>query len=59
MVTSQPTEQVRTIEQDHLVDALAQAAFATMAVLNKVGADNDLSLTQLRVPRSCGTDDSG
>lgn len=28
---------------------LVQAAFATMAVLNKVGADNDLSLTQLRV----------
>lgn len=34
---------------DDLVDALAQVAFATMAVLNKVGADNDLSLTQLRV----------
>jgi len=49
VVTSQPTEQVRTIEQDGLVDALAQAAFVTMAVLNKVGADNDLSLTQLRV----------
>jgi DNA-binding MarR family transcriptional regulator len=31
------------------VDALAQVAFVTMAVLNKVGADNDLSLTQLRV----------
>lgn len=43
MVTSQPTE------QDGLVDALVQAAFVTMAVLNKVGADNDLSLTQLRV----------
>ena len=34
---------------DDLVDALAQAAFATMAVLTKVSADNDLSLTQLRV----------
>ena len=43
MATSQPTE------QDGLVDALVQAAFVTMAVLNKVGADNDLSLTQLRV----------
>jgi DNA-binding MarR family transcriptional regulator len=32
-----------------LVDALVQAAFATMAVLNKAAADNDLSLTQLRV----------
>ena len=37
------------IAQDGLVDALVQAAFVTMAVLNKVGADNDLSLTQLRV----------
>ena len=34
---------------DGLVDALAQAAFMTMAVLTKVAADNDLSLTQLRV----------
>src|SRR5262245_51950232 len=34
-----------------LVDALAQAAFVTMAVLNKLGAENALSLTQLRV---CG-----
>ena len=32
-----------------LVDALVQAAFATMAMLTKVAADNDLSLTQLRV----------
>jgi DNA-binding MarR family transcriptional regulator len=39
----------RAIRQNGLVDALVQAAFATMAVLNKVGADNDLSLTQLRV----------
>ena len=44
MVTSQPHR-----AQDGLVDALVQAAFVTMAVLNKVGADNDLSLTQLRV----------
>jgi DNA-binding MarR family transcriptional regulator len=36
---------------EELVDVLAQAAFATMAVLNKIGADNDLSLTQLR---ACG-----
>ena len=34
---------------DGLVDALAQTAFATMAVLNKVGTENDLSLTQMRV----------
>ena len=49
MVTSQPAAQARAIDQDGLVDALVQAAFATMAVLNKVGAENDLSLTQLRV----------
>ena len=49
MVTSQSAVQARAIDQDGLVDALVQAAFATMAVLNKVGAENDLSLTQLRV----------
>jgi DNA-binding MarR family transcriptional regulator len=32
-----------------LVDALAQSAFVTMAVLNKLAADNDFSLTLLRV----------
>ena len=53
MVTSQPEPpramQAHAIKQDGLFDALVQAAFVTMAVLNKVGADNDLSLTQLRV----------
>ncbi len=49
MQTSPPAEQARAIKQNGLVDALVQAAFVTMAVLNKVGADNDLSLTQLRV----------
>ena len=49
MATSQPTGQTRAIDQDGLVDALVQAAFVTMAALTKVGADNDLSLTQLRV----------
>ena len=32
-----------------LVDALVQSAFATMAVLNRIAAENDLSLTQVRV----------
>lgn len=32
-----------------LLDALAQAAFTTMAILNKLAAEHDLSLTQLRV----------
>lgn len=35
--------------QDDLVDAIAQLSFAAMAVLNRIGAENDLSLTQLRV----------
>jgi DNA-binding MarR family transcriptional regulator len=34
---------------DGLTDALVPAAFATMAVLNKIGAENDLSLTLVRV----------
>ncbi|MFC4244310.1 MarR family winged helix-turn-helix transcriptional regulator [Gryllotalpicola reticulitermitis] len=35
-------------DDDDVIDALAQIAFATMAVLSKAAADNDLSLTQLR-----------
>jgi DNA-binding MarR family transcriptional regulator len=49
MVTSQPGQQAPAAGQDGLVDALAQAAFTTMAVLTKAAADHDLSLTQLRV----------
>jgi DNA-binding MarR family transcriptional regulator len=49
VVTSQPAAEARASGQDGLVDALAQAAFGTMAVLTKVAADNELSLTQLRV----------
>lgn len=36
-------------EPESLTDVLVQVAFTTMAVLNKVAADSDLSLTQLRV----------
>ena len=32
-----------------LVDVLVPTAFATMAVLNRIGAENDLSLTLIRV----------
>jgi DNA-binding MarR family transcriptional regulator len=32
-----------------LIDALAQTAYAVMAVLNRAAAEHDLSLTQLRV----------
>lgn len=35
--------------EEGLVDALVQASFVTMAALNTIGAENDLSLTQLRV----------
>ena len=44
-----PEEPPRAIAQDDLLDALVQISFLTMAVLSKVGAENDLSLTQLRV----------
>jgi DNA-binding MarR family transcriptional regulator len=32
-----------------LADALVPVAFVTMAILNKIGAENDLSLTLIRV----------
>jgi DNA-binding MarR family transcriptional regulator len=35
--------------QSPLIDALARTAFFTTAVLSKIAAENDLSLTQLRV----------
>ncbi|MEW5740044.1 MAG: MarR family transcriptional regulator [Myxococcota bacterium] len=34
---------------EELVDALVRASFVVMATLNTIGAENDLSLTQLRV----------
>lgn len=34
---------------ESLIDALVPAAFVTMAALNKIGAENDLSLTLIRV----------
>ena len=37
------------VDPDQLLDALVQTAFVTMAVLTRVGAAADLSLTQLRV----------
>jgi DNA-binding MarR family transcriptional regulator len=49
MVTPPPGPRGAAAGQDGLVDALAQAAFTTMAVLTKAAADHDLSLTQLRV----------
>lgn len=52
MTTSDPAKQQDTAEQVErrgLVDALARTSFTTMAVLNRIGAEHDLSLTQLRV----------
>jgi DNA-binding MarR family transcriptional regulator len=49
VVKSRPSAEDRATGGDGLVDALAQAAFATMAVLTRVAAGNELSLTQLRV----------
>ncbi|GAA3287911.1 MULTISPECIES: MarR family winged helix-turn-helix transcriptional regulator [Dactylosporangium] len=37
------------MDDNDLIDALAQTAFTVMAALNRVGAEHDLSLTQLRV----------
>ena len=48
-MTSQPADAAQVTDQDRLIDALVQTAFMTMAILNKLGAENDLSLTQLRV----------
>jgi DNA-binding MarR family transcriptional regulator len=36
-------------DQRDLIDALVQTAFVTTAVLSKIGAEHDLSLTQLRM----------
>jgi DNA-binding MarR family transcriptional regulator len=44
-----PHDQADGVERDALIDALVQTSFATMAVLNTIAADHDLSLTQLRV----------
>lgn len=41
-------EELPAPARDDLVDALARTAYATMGVLTRIGAENDLSLTQLR-----------
>src|ERR1700733_2066519 len=38
-----------TTGQDDLIDALVTTSFATMAVLTRIAAEHELSLTQLRV----------
>jgi len=46
---SDPAAQPAAAGQQDLIDALVRTSFATMAVLNRVAAEHDLSLTQLRV----------
>jgi DNA-binding MarR family transcriptional regulator len=50
MVKAKPSKRSAALSEG-LLDELVRASFVTMAVLNKIGAENDLSLTQLRV---CG-----
>jgi DNA-binding MarR family transcriptional regulator len=49
MTIPDPAARAAGSGQRDLTDALVQASFAVMAVLNRVGAEHDLSLTQLRV----------
>ena len=49
MVTSDPAGQPTEPDQRDLIDALVRASFAVTAVLNRVGAEHDLSLTQVRM----------
>ena len=49
MVISDPAAQPTEPDQRDLIDALVRASFAVMAVLNRIGAEHDLSLTQVRV----------
>lgn len=44
-----PTNDNAPSAKTALVDAMAQSAFLTMGVLTRLAAENDLSLTQLRV----------
>jgi DNA-binding MarR family transcriptional regulator len=48
MTTSQLTLSTAGEEQA-LIDALARTSFAVMGVLNRIGAEHGLSLTQIRV----------
>ena len=47
-ISDTPAQSAAAGQQD-LIDALVRTSFATMAVLNRIAAEHDLSLTQLRV----------
>jgi DNA-binding MarR family transcriptional regulator len=49
MAPTDPAAEQAAASQQELVDALVMASFTTMAVLNRIAAEHDLSLTQLRV----------
>ena len=49
MVISGPAAQPTEPDQRDLIDALVRTSFAVTAVLNRIGAEHDLSLTQVRV----------
>ncbi|GAA4395819.1 MarR family winged helix-turn-helix transcriptional regulator [Tsukamurella soli] len=49
MAESEREAATRPPQRDELMDTLVQSAFATMAVLNRVCAENDLSPTLLHV----------
>jgi DNA-binding MarR family transcriptional regulator len=49
MTATQPPGLPPEGEQRDLIDALARTSFVTMAALSKIGAEHDLSLTQLRM----------
>ena len=47
--STRPTTQLGAPDQRDLIDALVTTSFATMALLNRIAAEHDLSLTQIRV----------
>jgi len=49
MAFTDPAAPSADTEQQELISALVRASFATTAVLSRVAAEHDLSLTQLRV----------
>jgi DNA-binding MarR family transcriptional regulator len=49
MTLPEPAALSTSVDQQELIDALVRVSFATMAVLNRVAAEHDVSLTQLRV----------
>ena len=48
-ISALPTQPAMSADDQALIDALARTSFVVMAVLNRIGAEHDLSLTQLRV----------